>query len=160
MQRGFRGREVFDAGNGVGHDDAKLGDGRVGIAGGLRDQPIERQAGELGGMPELFELAARFIEVTAEALQVLLHELWYLGKNHCTEDAEHTVQQAFAGTEEALGGFHSNKSGGADEATQAGRRLSDNVWERSDDVAAFESFVRNWVEAVGSNRVKAIRRGL
>lgn len=99
-QGGFGGGELGDAVEGVLHDAAEAGDGVVGVGGGAFD---ERRQGELGlggdGL-ELGELAAGFVEVAAEALQVLLHEFGQLAEADGTEQAEDAVEQAFAGAEE------------------------------------------------------------
>ena len=60
---------------------------------------------------ELLQLPAGFVEMSAETLQVLLHELGDLGENYCAEHAKCAIQQAFTGTEQSFDGIHGAKLG-------------------------------------------------
>ena len=100
LDRVLGGFERFDAGDGAAHDAAEFGDGGIVVGGGLRDEAIEGEPGLGGDGAELFELAAGFVEVAAETLQVLLHELGRLGECDRADHAEHAVDDAVAEAEQ------------------------------------------------------------
>lgn len=100
------GGEIVHAGNGVPHDQAEALDRGIGIGRGLFDEPRERETGLRGVFRELLQLAAGFVEMAAEPLQVLLHELRDLGEDDGTDDAERAVQEAIAGSEQDVAVLH------------------------------------------------------
>lgn len=109
---GFGGGELGDTVEGVLHDASEAGDSGVGIGGRAVDELGEGELGLGGDSLELGELAAGFVEVTAETLQVLLHEFGQLAETHGAEQTEDTVEEAFAGAEEGAergGPAHENK---------------------------------------------------
>jgi hypothetical protein len=77
----------------------------------VSDQPVEREAGLRGRLLEMEQLAARFIQMAPEALQVLLHELGYLGKHDRTDHTQGAIQQAFARAQYRSTEFHAAKLG-------------------------------------------------
>jgi len=105
----LRGLQRIDPGDGGGHHSAEFGHGGIGVRAGLVDQPVEREAGLRGGLLKLLQLAARFVEMPAEPLQVLLHELRHLGENHRADHTQRAVQQAFHGAQQSSSGVHATK---------------------------------------------------
>jgi len=120
LQRALGRLKGVDAGDGLAHDATQPGDRRVGIGAGLRDETIECQARLFRSVAKLLQLAAGFVEMSAESLQILLHEFRRLGKNHGAEDAKRPVQQSLAGAEHLLNRIHAIEIGSRAAAMQAG----------------------------------------
>ena len=107
MHQGVVGRlERADAFHGIGHHSAQPGDTRIGIGAGLLDEMVEHDARLSGGILEDRELPADFVEVAAEALQVLLHELRALRKQNGAQHAQDAINETVEDAQETPAGWH------------------------------------------------------
>ena len=110
LQQGVvRRLERTGARHGVSYHPAQLRDPGIGTGGGLLDELVEGDARIGGGVLKGRELPAGFVEVAAEALQVLLHELRPLGKQDRAQYAQDAIDEAVEYFQESPAGFHEPK---------------------------------------------------
>ncbi len=107
----MRGLERAGALDTLRHHCAELGDDRIVIFSGALDEIFKRNATLRSRRTKRIQLALSFVEMAAEPLQVLLHELRGLGKSDSAQHAERAVDQTAEEAGEAICQWHAGRLG-------------------------------------------------
>jgi altronate dehydratase len=78
---------------GIGDHPPQARDRWVGSGGGGAGQLIHREARQRGGRPILLQLAAGFVQMAPQTLEILLHEFRDLGERHGSDHAKQAVEE-------------------------------------------------------------------
>ena len=103
------------------HHISQFGHSGVGVGGSLIDETLQTQPRLGGGLLKGGELATCFSEVSAQSLQVLLHELWALRKKNSPANTQDAIDQPIEDTNKIPADGHElSLRTGTIEASRAG----------------------------------------